>query len=207
MADPQRIARLVGKTTYKDFRDGFGSATGLSLDSLTDADIAAAMAGARRRLKNGMPDPLDISDKIMLAYYASSRTWEDEIVKFCVRSDGEEMHNSTIRDLRDSRDRKKQLRAQYLERRGPAVKEWITPKINEEDVHAMIICRVAANIAANRLSGASVFADKQWEQMAWFCATSAAALRDKATEYECKLMDVIYAATRSFENQLAEKAA
>lgn len=41
----EKIARMVGKTTYKDFREGFG---GTSLQGDSDADIKGALGMAQR---------------------------------------------------------------------------------------------------------------------------------------------------------------
>lgn len=132
----ERIARLAGSTTFKDFREGFG---GKPL--LVDADVCAALALCRTRRSDAECDTHDIGPEVLETYYGSTQ------------------------------QHRRLLVTAYLKHKGK----------DDEPVTKVIVRRMAATLAAQRIAGAS-HSRAQEAEYAFIVSTRLENLRDQIAD-------------------------
>lgn len=73
----ERIAKMLGGTTYRDLREGF---TTLHMDALRGKGEMIALSYARRKLRDRTtPDPLDLGPEILAQYVSGHLTDYEKI--------------------------------------------------------------------------------------------------------------------------------
>lgn len=91
----ERMARLEGSTTYRDPRDGFSMGSAITI---TDQDVAAALALSRATKEDGKVDKNDVGPECLETFFGSTQRHRRLLVNAYLRAthDNAEAFTHTI---------------------------------------------------------------------------------------------------------------